>query len=160
MCAVALEWGMRRYAVSVLPGQDPVEVEVHDESTSEGAARRVRVVVGQGEKKEERVLELRAAGPQRYTWLEGLRVVTAEVEPGGAKAAAQEADARKVSVSVRGETFAATVRDARVLEVPVVAGKVLAAGPVSVRAPMPGRVVKLLVRPGDEVKAGAGVVVV
>jgi glutaconyl-CoA decarboxylase len=34
------------------------------------------------------------------------------------------------------------------------------AGPAAVRAPMPGRVVKILARPGDAVKAGSGVVVV
>jgi biotin carboxyl carrier protein len=133
-----------------------VEVEVHEESTPEGAARRVRVVVAG----DERVIEVRAAGPQRYTWLEGTRVVTAEVEPGAGKAAAEASDARKLAVAVRGEGFAMTVRDARALEVPAVAGKTVATGPVVVRAPMPGRVVKLLVRPGDEVKASAGVIVV
>jgi biotin carboxyl carrier protein len=144
---------MRRYAVSVNPGQEPVEVEVHEESTPEGAARRVRVIVAG----DERVIEVRAAGPQRYTWLEGTRVVTAEVEPGKA---ADASDARKLAVAVRGEGFAVTVRDARALEVPAVVGKAAATGPVVVRAPMPGRVVKLLVRPGDEVKASAGVIVV
>jgi biotin carboxyl carrier protein len=147
---------MRRYAVAVLPGQDPLEVEVHEESSPEGAARRIRVIVGG----QERVVEVRAAGPGRYTWLDGLRVVTAEVEPVAAKAGAEVVDARKLAVAVRGETFAATVRDARALEVPALAGKALAAGPATLRAPMPGRVVKLLVRVGDEVKAGAGVIVV
>ena len=33
-------------------------------------------------------------------------------------------------------------------------------GPVAVRSPMPGKVVKVLVKAGDEVKAGQGVVVV
>jgi biotin carboxyl carrier protein len=33
-------------------------------------------------------------------------------------------------------------------------------GPLAVRSPMPGKIVKVLVRPGDEVKAGQGVVVV
>jgi biotin carboxyl carrier protein len=146
---------MRRYAITVLPGQPPLEVEVHEESAGEGAARKVRVVVGE----DDRVVELRAAGPQRYTWLEGARVVTADVELPAAKAA-PVTDARKLAVAVRGEGFAVTVADARVLEVPAVAGKVVASGPATVRAPMPGRVVKLLVKAGDEVNAGAGVIVV
>jgi biotin carboxyl carrier protein len=35
-----------------------------------------------------------------------------------------------------------------------------AAGPLAVRAPMPGRVVKLLVKPGDQVEPGQGLVIV
>lgn len=35
-----------------------------------------------------------------------------------------------------------------------------ATGPAAVKSPMPGKVVKVLVKPGDEVKSGQGVVVV
>jgi biotin carboxyl carrier protein len=39
-------------------------------------------------------------------------------------------------------------------------GATLASGPITVVAPMPGRVVKVLVKPGDEVAARQGLVVV
>jgi biotin carboxyl carrier protein len=54
--------------------------------------------------------------------------------------------------------FAVEVRDPRSLR-----GRVRAAddhGPKKIVAPMPGKVVRLLVREGDEVEAGAGVAVV
>ena len=54
--------------------------------------------------------------------------------------------------------FAADVRDPRSLR-----GRIRALddhGPKKLSAPMPGKIVRVLVRPGDEVEAGAGVVVV
>ena len=54
--------------------------------------------------------------------------------------------------------FAADVRDPRSLR-----GRIPALddhGPKKLSAPMPGKIVRVLVRPGDEVEAGAGVVVV
>lgn len=140
---------MRRYSVSV--GGAVSEVEIHDEV--EG---KVRVVVGG----EEKVIELRAAGPQRYTWVDGTRVVTADVEAGKGPAVAEPVAARRLAVAVRGEGFVVEVKDARAIDVPVVAPAGGAKGPLVVRAPMPGRVVKLLVAVGAEVKAGAGVIVV
>ncbi len=38
--------------------------------------------------------------------------------------------------------------------------KISAAGPVEIRAQMPGKVIKLLVTPGDRVEAGQGVIVI
>jgi biotin carboxyl carrier protein len=55
-------------------------------------------------------------------------------------------------------SFAADVRDPRSLR-----GRIRALddhGPKKLSAPMPGKIVRVLVRPGDEVEAGAGVVVV
>jgi biotin carboxyl carrier protein len=40
------------------------------------------------------------------------------------------------------------------------AGRVSAAGPVEVRAQMPGKVIKLLVEPGAKVESGQGVIIV
>ena len=40
------------------------------------------------------------------------------------------------------------------------AGEIAASGPQRITAPMPGRVVSILVAKGDEVEAGAGIVVV
>jgi len=54
--------------------------------------------------------------------------------------------------------FAAEVRDPRSLRGRSRAGDVH--GPKKITAPMPGKVVRLLVREGDEVKPGAGVAVV
>jgi biotin carboxyl carrier protein len=136
---------MRRYAVTLGGAAQPIEVQVQDEPVDATGARRLRVVVGGAE----RVVELRASGPSRYTWAEGHRIVTAEVEPKGAK----------LAVSVRGESFVAEVADARVLQIPVVAAN-RKSGPLVIRAPMPGRLVKVLVKVGDEIKAGQGVVVV
>ena len=135
---------MRRYAVTLGGGQ-PIEVEVQEEPADATGARKVRVVIAGAE----RVLDLRAAGPVRYTWADGQRMVNAEVEPKGGK----------LAVAVRGESFVAEVADARVLQIPVVAPN-RKSGPLIIRAPMPGRLVKVLVKVGDEIKAGHGVVVV
>jgi biotin carboxyl carrier protein len=139
---------MRRYAVTLGAGE-PIEVEIQDVPADAGdpsGTRKVRVISGGIE----RVLDLRAEGPVRYTWVDDYRVVNAEVE----------AKATKLAVAVRGETFLAEVADARVVKIPVVGRGDRAAGPLIMRAPMPGRVVKLLARVGDEVKAGRGLLVV
>jgi biotin carboxyl carrier protein len=139
---------MRKYAVT-LAGGGGVEVEVQElpgEAGDPAGTRRVRVVAGGIE----RVLDLRAAGPARYTWVDGHRVVNAEVEPKG----------DKLTVNVAGQAFSATVADARVVKIPVVGPANRAAGPLVMRAPMPGRVVKVLAQVGDEVKAGRGLLVV
>src|SRR5437870_5741485 len=99
---------MRKYAVT-LGAAEPVEVEVQELPAGPGDAagtRRVRVLAGGVE----RVLDLRAAGPVRYTWVEGARVVNAEVEP----------KADKLIVTVRGDGFAATVADAQAVKIPMV----------------------------------------
>jgi biotin carboxyl carrier protein len=54
--------------------------------------------------------------------------------------------------------FAAEVRDPRSLRGRARSGD--ASGPRKIVAPMPGKIVRLLVRQGDEVEAGAGVAVV
>ncbi len=59
---------------------------------------------------------------------------------------------------VGSERFAAEVRDPRSLRGRSRAGD--DHGPKKITAPMPGKVVRLLVREGDEVETGAGVVVV
>jgi biotin carboxyl carrier protein len=100
----------------------------------------------------ESVLEVRASGPGRYWWLEGTRVVTAEVE--GA--------APKLSVATSGQVLAVEIADAQAAALAAVAARAgaKATGPVAMRAPMPGRVVKILAKAGEEVKAGRGVLVV
>ncbi|HUG80993.1 MAG TPA: biotin/lipoyl-containing protein [Bryobacterales bacterium] len=61
-------------------------------------------------------------------------------------------------VQVNGYAHEVEVRDAR--RWIRGGGAAAAAGPRKIKAPMPGRVVKLLVQAGDEVEAGQGVIVV
>ena len=66
--------------------------------------------------------------------------------------------ANEVQLWVGSERFAVEVRDPRFLR-----GRIRAAeahGPKKIIAPMPGKVVRLLAREGDEVEHGAGVAVV
>jgi biotin carboxyl carrier protein len=131
----------RRYAIKVGGASLAIDVEALDNGA-------VRVAIdGQ-----ERVIEPRTSGPGRYHWLEGTRVVTAEVEASGAK----------LSVAIGGQTIPVEVADARAVLLSEVAARASArpAGPVALRAPMPGRVVKILARAGESVRAGGGVVVV
>jgi biotin carboxyl carrier protein len=99
----------------------------------------------------ERVIEPRGHGG-RYHWLDGTRMVGVEVE----------GTLPRLSVTVAGQTLTAEVADARAALISAVAGRAAAkpAGAASLRAPMPGRVVKILARAGDAVKAGGGVLVV
>ena len=64
-------------------------------------------------------------------------------------------------VLVDGQPFRVEIQDEQERRLRAAAGKGEAkAGKRVVAAPMPGKVVKLLVRPGDAVKAGDGVIVV
>jgi biotin carboxyl carrier protein len=127
---------MRRYAVTVAGQKKLVALQEKD-----GV---VRVVVdGQ-----ERSLDLRGGGG-RLWWRDGARVVNADVDTAGGK----------LQVTIGGHSLPVEVTDAEV-EVPAAAAPARPQGPAAMRAPMPGRVVKVLVRPGEEVKAGRGVVVV
>ena len=129
---------MHRYVVTVAGQKKVVEVEER-----EGVVR--ALIDGR-----ERVLEVRGGGG-RYSWLEGERVVAAEVEVVGGK----------LAVSVGTETLTVEVAEARLDgEGGQGQGRTAPTGPMSMRAPMPGRVVKLLVKAGDQVTRGQGVLVV
>jgi biotin carboxyl carrier protein len=132
---------MARYTVTIAGQARAVELEPLPDG-------RVRVLLDGVE----RLLQPRSSGVGRYHWLDGTRLVTAEVD----------GTLPKLAVTVAGQTVTVEVADARAALLSAVAGRAAAkpAGPVSLRAPMPGRVVKLLARPGDAVKAGGGVVVV
>jgi biotin carboxyl carrier protein len=56
-------------------------------------------------------------------------------------------------------TFHAEVADARAVR-PAASGRGEAAGPVTLRAPIPGKVVKALVKVGDQVSAGQALLVI
>jgi biotin carboxyl carrier protein len=67
--------------------------------------------------------------------------------------------AGETHVIIGSERFAAEVRDPRSLRSRKAAGGV-GEGPQKVTAPMPGKVVRILVKQGDQVEAGQGIIVV
>jgi biotin carboxyl carrier protein len=66
----------------------------------------------------------------------------------------------EVQVQVRGDVFRVDVADERALRLRAGATAFQVAGPFTVVAPMPGKVVRLLVKPGESVQEGQGLVVV
>jgi biotin carboxyl carrier protein len=129
-----------RYTVSIAGQTKSVELEEKD-----GVVR--AVIDGK-----ERMVEVRGKSEGtsgRYHWLEGTRSVTVDVD----------GRAPKLSVAIAGHSLPVEVAEAR-LDTAAAGGRAAATGPVMLRAPMPGRVVKLLVKAGDSVKAGQGVLVV
>ncbi len=67
-----------------------------------------------------------------------------------------EKTAEGFAVLIRGDRFDVDLKDA---VKGVALGKVAHAGPLKLNAPMPGKIVKVLVGPGDTVEAGRGVLV-
>ncbi|WP_373048888.1 biotin/lipoyl-containing protein [Vulgatibacter sp.] len=65
-----------------------------------------------------------------------------------------------VNVLVRDQVFPVEVLDERRLRMRAAGGRFAVEGPQTVVAPMPGKVVKILCKVGDEVKEGQGLVVV
>jgi biotin carboxyl carrier protein len=130
---------VRRYSVTIAGRARLVEIE-------EGEAGEVRVSVdGQ-----ERRITLRRGAGGALTWFDGNRVVRAFVD--GAPP--------KTTVVVRGAVIPAEVADARSLALgQFVRQRPKAAGPAAIRAPIPGRVAKVLVKPGEAVSVGRGLVV-
>jgi biotin carboxyl carrier protein len=134
---------IRRYSVTVAGQSRLVEVEEEGEEAW-------RVVVTRQEAPEERRLTLLGKSSGALTWLDGTRVVHALVD--GALP--------KLAITLHGVGVPAELADARTAA-RVAGGRAAAgpAGPLSVRAPIPGRVARLLVKKGDQVAAGAGLVV-
>jgi biotin carboxyl carrier protein len=66
----------------------------------------------------------------------------------------------RVNVRVRGSVFPLEILDERKLRLRRGAGRPAAPGRQAVTSPMPGKVVRVLVKRGDEVKEGQGLVVV
>jgi biotin carboxyl carrier protein len=81
----------------------------------------------------------------------GTRSYRCDVEPGR--------DGR-LSVLVGSTVYRLEVLDERKLRMRRAGGKFKVEGPQRVDAPMPGKVVRVLVKPGDEVQEGQGLVVV
>jgi biotin carboxyl carrier protein len=130
-----------RFTVTVAGQTKSVELEEKD-----GVVR--AVIDGK-----ERTVEVRGKSQGtsgRYHWLEGARVVTADVDGQNGK----------LTVAIAGHSLPVEVAEARLDTAAAGGGRAVASGPVSLRAPMPGRLVKLLVKAGEAVKAGQGVLVV
>ncbi len=115
----------------------------------EGQEGRWRVVLDGAE----RVVDARRVGPGAWSLLLGDEVVTVDVDPG---------KDTELLVEVRGITIPVKPVDprAKLLERAGVARGGAATGPTRVVAPMPGKVVKVLVKPGDPVTANQGLVIV
>jgi biotin carboxyl carrier protein len=112
---------------------------------------RVRVVIGDRTRVYEAVKVV--SGGRATTW--------SLLPEGGGKAALVDVDgaAPDLTVTLDNVSVPLKLQSARAK----VAGRAAAApktGPAAVQSPMPGKVVKILVAVGDEVKAGQGVVVV
>jgi biotin carboxyl carrier protein len=129
----------RRYSVTVAGQVRSVAIE-----ELEGGGHRAIV-----EGRERRLTVISSAG-STLTWLEGTRVVHALVD--GALP--------RLAVSLNGIAVAVEVGEARAA-VPVAVSRrpAAAAGPVSVRASIPGRVARVQVKPGDQVAAASPLLV-
>ncbi len=134
---------LRRYAVTIA-GQQSRTVEIEDLDGGVDGGRRVQV------SGRERTLDVRAAGGGALFWLDGARVVEAWVEGAGGKA----------TVSLRGQVVPVEVSRSQASAAAYIARPPQrAAGPVTVRATIPGRVARILVKLGDRVAAGSGLAV-
>jgi biotin carboxyl carrier protein len=128
-----------RYTVTVAGKVRAVEVE----DLPDG---RHRVVVDG----RERTLEVRAQGGG-LAWVEGYRLVQASID--GALP--------RPTVTVNGKGVVVEIAGARnVALAAVVRERPKAAGPLTVRSPIPGRVVRVLVKAGQTVAAGGGLAVI
>ena len=66
----------------------------------------------------------------------------------------------EVKVHIRGSQYALEILDERRLRMRRAAGRFTVSGRQTLRAPMPGKVVKVLARAGDAVREGQGVIVI
>ncbi len=132
----------RRYSVTVAGQTRAVEIE--DVGTAESAVVRA-VVDGRAH-----ALDLRVLGPGRFSWLQDDTVVAVSVQ--GA--------APSLSVALPGWRLPVEVTDARALAAAAVTRVAVKTGPLIVRSPISGRLVRLLVKAGDVVAAGGGLAIV
>src|SRR5262245_7976678 len=133
---------IHRYSVTVAGQARTVELEALDDG-------RLRVVLDGTE----RVVDARQVEPGVWSILEQAsgRGITAQVS--GALP--------QLVVDLAGFTVPVEVADARSRDLAALAHRTGAgaSGPAVIRAPIPGRVVKILVKAGETVKAGQGIIV-
>lgn len=131
-----------RYYAKVGDTQRSVDIEALD-----SGAFRVRVDEGEWKRVDARWVE-----EETLSLIVNDKSFEADFEP------AEEGDG--VSVLVRDELFSLELMDDRKLRMLAATSKLTIEGPVVVRSPMPGKLVKLLVAVGDEVEEGQGVAIV
>jgi biotin carboxyl carrier protein len=83
-----------------------------------------------------------------------------EVDTGAQRIVDVEGRAPELGVTLDNITAQVKISDARLRSLARSGGKTARRGPQAVASPMPGKVVRLLVRVGDEITAGQGVAVV
>ncbi len=136
---------MRRYLARI--GETEIDLEV----AGSNGAYAVRVA-GQ-----ERRVEARGSGASIVIASEG-RILEALVVPEVARVGAQRTGERRYEVTLGGRVYSVLLQDP--LRRDSRSATPEPGGPVQVRSIMPGKVASLLVREGQEVRAGQGVVVV
>jgi biotin carboxyl carrier protein len=97
-------------------------------------------------------LDIRELGNAQYLLTKGTEVYDYRVEP-------RRDTFNSFDVSLRGVRYDLTVIDPKRLRIGQTAGAHLH-GSAEIVSPMPGKVVRVLVNAGDQVQAGAGVIVV
>ncbi|HYZ90335.1 MAG TPA: biotin/lipoyl-containing protein [Myxococcales bacterium] len=123
------------------------------EVAPQGSSYRVTIHDGRTESANPRVLAVDAvhlAGHAMSLLVDG-RSVRCEVEP---------AKEGKLAVLVGDEVHSLEILDERRLRLRRASGKFMLEGPQRIDAPMPGKVVRVLVKQGDQVQEGQGLVVV
>jgi biotin carboxyl carrier protein len=123
------------------------------EVTPQGASYRVAIHQGKTESAKPRVLLVDAVhlAGRAMSLLVGTRSVRCEVEP---------AKDGRVAVLVGDEVHALEILDERRLRLRRASGKFTLEGPQRVDSPMPGKVVRVLVKQGDQVQEGQALLVV
>jgi biotin carboxyl carrier protein len=118
-----------------------------------GARRKVVIHSADGGQGEPRVLDLDAVHLRglSLSLLENGKSWSCDIEPG---------KDGKVAVLVGGEVHPLELLDERRLRLRRATGKFSLDGPQRIDAPMPGKVVRVLVKAGDEVTEGQGLVVI
>jgi biotin carboxyl carrier protein len=114
-----------------------------------GAAHRWRIIVDGAE----RTIDAHRLGPSAWSLLLGDQVLTVDVDPG--KDGELLCEVRGVVVPVR-----VVDEQKRMLEKAQAAQQAMPKGPLVIESNMPGKVVKVLVKPGEAVAANQPLIVV
>jgi len=137
---------LRRFAVKVGTKERVVELEA-----SNGDSGALRILVDGAA----RDIEVRQVEPGVWSLMDGTRQTIAQIDGAAPKLTVEIATPGQDPLVVLVEV--APARSARIAaQRPSTGG----AAPTTLRSPMPGRVVKLLVKAGDRVSAGQALVVV
>ena len=137
---------MRRYFAKLQPARAGApEGETREITVREEGGRLLITLDGHSHE----VDALRLDGPSLGLLLDG-RSFAADFEERG----------DQVKVLLEGSVFPVEILDERRLRMRAASGKLRGDGPQQIVAPMPGKVVRILVKVGDEVKEGQGLVVV